>query len=94
MEKKSKNFSLNFYKNKKVLITGANGFKGFWLSLMLLNVGANVGGIGIRGKDFKILEKLSLEKNISFKFLNINNIIKLKKFIKIFKPDIIFHLAS
>ena len=26
-KKKSKKFPLNFYKNKKVLITGANGFK-------------------------------------------------------------------
>ena len=94
MEKKYKKFPLNFYKNKKVLITGANGFKGFWLSIMLQNLGANVSGIGILGKDFKILKKIYLEKKISFKILDINNITGLKKFIKIFKPDVIFHLAS
>ena len=94
MEKKSKKFPLNFYKNKKVLITGANGFKGFWLSIMLQNLGAKVSGIGISGKDFKILKKIYLEKKISFKILDINNITGLKKFIKVFKPDVIFHLAS
>ena len=29
----------SFYKNKKVLITGATGFKGAWLSSWLLKMG-------------------------------------------------------
>ena len=33
-------FDLNFYKNKKVLITGHTGFKGSWLCRMLLDLGA------------------------------------------------------
>ena len=55
--KKIQKISLEFLQNKKVLITGANGFKGFWLSIMLQNLGAKVSGIGISGKDFKILKK-------------------------------------
>ena len=35
----------NIYKNKKVLITGNTGFKGSWLSLWLLKLGAKVIGI-------------------------------------------------
>ena len=35
---------LNFYKGKKVLLTGHTGFKGSWLSVMLVNAGAEVIG--------------------------------------------------
>ena len=34
----------NIYKNKKVLITGHTGFKGSWLSMWLLNLGADLVG--------------------------------------------------
>ena len=35
-----------FYKNKKILVTGATGFKGSWLCLWLNEIGAKVYGIG------------------------------------------------
>ena len=33
-----------FYKGKKVLVTGHTGFKGAWLSRILINAGAEVTG--------------------------------------------------
>ena len=39
---------INFYKNKKILITGATGFKGSWLCLWLKMLGANVYGVGLK----------------------------------------------
>ena len=33
-------FDLSFYKRKKVLLTGHTGFKGSWMSVMLVNAGA------------------------------------------------------
>ena len=38
---------LSFYKNKKVLITGHTGFKGTWLSKILINAGAKVLGYSL-----------------------------------------------
>lgn len=35
----------NFYKGKKVLITGHTGFKGSWLSIWLHELGAEVVGV-------------------------------------------------
>ena len=35
----------NFYKNKKVLVTGHTGFKGSWLVAWLLKMESNVIGI-------------------------------------------------
>ena len=37
----------NFWKNKKVLITGHTGFKGCWLTLMMHNLGAKIYGYAI-----------------------------------------------
>ena len=37
----------NIYQNKKVLVTGHNGFKGSWLCLWLNKLGAKVTGIGL-----------------------------------------------
>ena len=35
----------NFYRNKKILVTGHTGFKGSWLALWLKLLGAKVVGI-------------------------------------------------
>ena len=41
MESMVKNMKeLDYYRGKKVLVTGHTGFKGSWLSYILLNVGA------------------------------------------------------
>lgn len=40
-------FDKEFYKGKKVLITGSTGFKGSWLSYILLSVGADVTGYSL-----------------------------------------------
>jgi CDP-glucose 4,6-dehydratase len=40
----------NFYKNKKILITGVTGFKGAWLASWLLLLGANIYGIASKKK--------------------------------------------
>ena len=41
------NFELiEFYKNKKILVTGVTGFKGAWLSQWLISLGAKVYGLG------------------------------------------------
>ena len=39
--------SQRFWKNKKVLITGHTGFKGSWLSVILLSLGAKVSGYSL-----------------------------------------------
>ena len=48
MEKKKHYGKLvkNFYKNKKILITGATGFKGAWLAYWLYLLKANIVGVG------------------------------------------------
>jgi len=85
----------NFYKNKKVLVTGATGFKGAWLSYWLNILGAKVYGVGYNpNKNKNLFYSLKLDKKIKLKLFDIRDKKKLKNFINSSKPQIIFHLAA
>ncbi len=84
-----------FYKNKRILVTGATGFKGSWLCLWLNEIGAKVYGIGYSpNKNKNLFYKLKLNKKIKYSLIDIRNFKKLKKTIKSFKPEIVFHMAA
>ena len=89
----SNNFKLlkNFYKNKKVLITGHSGFKGRWLVLILEKLGAKVIGVSKNDNNKKLLKYFTT--NTVDYFFDIKSP-KLKNIIKIKNPDYIFHLAA
>ena len=85
----------NFYKNKKVFVTGATGFKGSWLCSWLLLMGARVYGSGYSPNQNKnLFYKLKLQKKIKLGIFDIRDQKKLEKFILKSKPSIIFHLAA
>ena len=85
----------SFYKNKRVLVTGATGFKGAWLCSWLLKLGSKVYGVGYNPNQNKnLFYKLNLKKKINLKLFDIRDIKKLENFIKHSKPNIIFHLAA
>ncbi|MDC1048357.1 CDP-glucose 4,6-dehydratase [Flavobacteriaceae bacterium] len=81
--------------SKKVLITGNTGFKGSWLTLWLLKMGARVigysKGIPTEPSLFKIL---NLEKDIIQHYDHVEDLNKLRKVVIDEKPDFIFHLAA
>ena len=58
----------NFWQNKKVLITGHTGFKGTWLTMLLMHHGAKVYGLssganGVKNSD-KLFYKCKLDSDI------------------------------
>ncbi len=84
-----------FYKNKKVLVTGATGFKGAWLCFWLKKLGAKITGIGYNpNKNKNLFYQLELQKKITLHLIDIRNFNKIKKIVKKEKPSIIFHLAA
>jgi len=86
---------LNFYKHKKVLITGHTGFKGSWLCNLLHLAGAEIIGISKRQKNSKHMFHASkIEKKIKNYYVDIRDYQKISKIIKIEKPEFIFHLAA
>ncbi len=84
-----------FYKNKKVLITGATGFKGAWLTYWLYKMGANITGIGFNpNKNKNLFYQLKLDRKIDLKIFDVRNFKKLNNIVVKHKPQIIFHLAA
>lgn len=92
MNKKKLN---KYFKNKKIVVTGHTGFKGSWLTLSLKNLGANILGISKNVPTNPSNFQASKIKNeVKSKKLDIRNLKMLRKVIKKFEPDIIFHLAA
>lgn len=91
---------INFYKNKNVFITGHTGFKGTWLTKILLMAGARVTGYS---KDIptkpSLYEKAGLSEFCKDGQLNdirgdIRNLNALSEAFRKAKPEIVFHLAA
>lgn len=86
---------LTFYKGKKVFITGHTGFKGTWLTRILLASGANVMGYSLDPSTSPSLFNLTnTEAQINSVIEDIRNLEFLKKSISQFQPEIVFHLAA
>src|SRR3989339_954115 len=83
------------YKGKRVLITGHTGFKGAWLSLWLLKLGAKVGGFSIDLPTQSCLfNSLGLRYRVETFEGDISNLDDIKKAFEAFQPDVVFHLAA
>ena len=83
------------YKGKKVLITGDTGFKGSWLCIWLLELGADVYGYALpplTALDNYVTSGLS--KRIHHLDGDVRDLHKLHTFFNDVKPDIAFHLAA
>lgn len=86
---------LSFYKGKKVFLTGHTGFKGTWLSRILIFAGAEVTGYSLEPPTspslFVATNTASQMKSI---IGDIRDREKLVDAVKDAKPDIVLHLAA
>jgi CDP-glucose 4,6-dehydratase len=85
----------DMFTDKKVLVTGNTGFKGSWLTVWLLKLGARVYGIS---KDIpsqpSMFEELGLRQKITHYQQDIRDVDKLCALVAEIKPDFVFHLAA
>lgn len=86
---------LNFYRGKKVFVTGHTGFKGTWLCKMLLDAGAQVTGYSLDPPTDPNLFSLSqIEEQMDSVIGDIRNRELLWKTIKRVNPEFVIHLAA
>ncbi len=87
--------TLNFWKGKKVLITGHTGFKGSWLSLWMQMMNVHLTGFALSPTT---QPSLFNEAKVSNEMTSIEGDIRnfeiVLETIKKYKPEIIFHLAA
>lgn len=86
---------LNFYKGKRVFITGHTGFKGSWLCRILLKAGAEVTGYSTEPPtDPNLFSVAGLEDKMTSVIGDIRDAKKLKATFDKARPQIVFHLAA
>lgn len=86
---------LDFYRGKRVLITGHTGFKGAWLSRILHNAGAQVTGYALPPPtDPSLFCLLGLDREICSVMGDIRDFAHLLAVFREAKPEIVFHLAA
>jgi len=86
---------LDFYKKKKVFLTGHTGFKGAWLCRILLQAGAEVTGYALEPPTTpSLFAQAKIEKDIHSIISDIRNRDALIKAVCDAKPDIAFHMAA
>ena len=86
---------LNFYKNKKIFVTGHTGFKGSWLCKMLVNAGAVVTGYSLEPPTYPSLFHIAnIENGMKSIIGDIRDYESLKKAFDEAQPEIVLHLAA
>jgi CDP-glucose 4,6-dehydratase len=100
-------FSMDFYKGKKVLVTGHTGFKGTWMCRMLIGAGAIVTGYALEAGDngmdeacttdcgkpslFKLAD---VEKYMTSVVGDIRDLAHMQKVFDEAQPEIVIHMAA
>ena len=84
-----------FYKGKKVLVTGHTGFKGSWLCRILVNMGAIVTGYSlVPPTNPNLFELAGVEDKIHSVIGDIRDLDKLKAVFAQAQPEVVLHLAA
>ncbi len=87
----------DFYKGKKVLVTGHTGFKGMWLCKMLTMFGAQVTGYALESptaEGGKVFVESGVEAGINSIIDDIRDREKLLQVFAEVQPEIVLHLAA
>ena len=88
---------IDYFKNKKVFVTGHTGFKGTWLCKILSMAGAKVTGYSLKSpteEGDKFFQLAEVEENITSIIGDIRDYEYMKKVFDECQPEIVLHLAA
>ena len=86
---------LDFYRGKRVFLTGHTGFKGSWMCKLLSNAGATVTGYSLDAPTDPSLFKIAgIENDIHSVIGDIRDMTALKAAFDDAQPEIVLHLAA
>lgn len=88
-------FNFNFYKGKKVLLTGHTGFKGSWMSVMLVNAGAEIIGYSSCSKtETRLFDLCGVKDQITHIKGDVRDLDHLLAVFTEYQPEIVIHMAA
>lgn len=94
-------FNPDFWCGRKVLVTGHTGFKGSWLTLLLLELGAEVFGFSLPPEQTcvnvePLFSSLSLKECLGKRHVigDIRSVNDVQSVVKFANPDVVIHMAA
>jgi CDP-glucose 4,6-dehydratase len=87
--------TLDFWRGKRVFITGHTGFKGAWLSFMLSRLGADVTGFALPpNTEPSLFDLLNIQRRVSSRLGDVRDLFTLGEVMAAANPEIVFHMAA
>lgn len=87
--------NLEFWKQRRVLITGHTGFKGSWLSLWLQHLGAEVTGYSLPPPTTPSLYELAnIKEGMTSVHGDVRDLDHVKQTMVQHRPEVVFHMAA
>ncbi len=88
-------FDLNFYRGKRVFVTGHTGFKGSWLCKILKKAGAEVSGFSLPAPTTpSLFEVADIANDVHSVIGDVRDFAALKAAFDACQPEIVLHLAA
>lgn len=84
----------NFYKNKKVFVTGHTGFKGSWLVLWLKKMGAEVTAFALPPQGESLFQLTGIKNEINSILGDVRNYRDLLAALKKSQAEVVIHMAA
>jgi CDP-glucose 4,6-dehydratase len=82
------------YRDRRVLVTGHTGFKGSWLTLRLLDLGARVSGLALSPGEPALFTDARIEELCDHRIGDVRDAGVVRRVVQDIRPDIVFHLAA
>lgn len=95
MKNNSRTNNKNFFRDKRILVTGHTGFKGAWLTAVLNYMGAKTMGYSLLPVKGCLFEQMCGEKLVTQNVIgDLTDHERLEETVLAFAPEIIIHLAA
>lgn len=86
---------LDFWRGRRVLLTGHTGFKGSWLAFWLLELGADVTGFAMPPEPgINLFDALDLSNRLKHRIGDIRDPTVLREAVEACRPEVVLHLAA
>jgi CDP-glucose 4,6-dehydratase len=83
-----------FWRGRRVLLTGHTGFKGGWLALWLHHLGARVTGLALPAVPESLFFSAAVERALDHRVGDIRDMKTVSAIVADVRPEVIFHLAA
>ena len=85
----------NFWRGRRVLLTGHTGFKGAWMTLLLRSFGAEVYGYSLEPESkHGLFNVAGIQHDISHRIADVRDIDALRSALESANPDVVVHMAA